>query len=217
MAPPKIDTIFIIVFAGLLFFRFPFLISAGMKVGGEWLLKLILPFSLPTRTKFIFEGSTYMLTAFLIWWKRKSLLYFHIPRDALIIFVGSPILYATLFDAGDRGYLPLIRMIVAVILGIAIYPTFKKLPKLELKQYLNGLIFTLIIAFALDYFIPKVVGTLIFQQPLIERCYNSIGAFFYRFQFQIYTAAILEEPLFRGFTWGFLKSLRIKEGWILLI
>ena len=202
------DTFAIILYAGLLFLRFPFIILLSFHV---------LPISGLLGIRIFLDG-TYIFTSLLIWWKRELLALFNITRDALIIFIIIPIINAVscfiyyLFTR-QTFYFSWVQLIIAIIVGILIYPSFKTLPKLRLKQYLTSLILAFICGAVLGIISAYFMG---FEETgsLGE---ISIWSFFDEFITQTSIAAIPEEVLFRGFTWGFLRRIKVKEYWILII
>jgi len=198
---------------GLLFLRIPFLVGVGFLAGDSAWVDIV------------FDIGTYFLTAFLIWWERDRLADFHIDTLALIIIIVFKPLMTLIFkywqlDTAMTFPNPcsLVIWAIAIVLTVGLWRSRPHLPSLQAKDLgwfgigiFSGLIIAFLIAFpmsiqsdALDnrgY--PFTLGQMINRFPL-------------QFLYQIGFAAVTEEPLFRGFLWGYLRQLKWKEVWICL-
>lgn len=76
----KHTTISLLLLAGLLFLRFPFLIGADLLLPKQ-------PTLPRTIASFVFMIGTYLITAVLIWWEREHLRDFWIDLAAGITFL----------------------------------------------------------------------------------------------------------------------------------
>jgi membrane protease YdiL (CAAX protease family) len=182
----KHTTIGLLLLAGLLFLRFPFLIGT----------ELILPeqTTLPrTISKFVFIIGTYLLTAVLIWWEREHLREFWIDLAAGITFL----LNLFCFPIG-------IGLFRAMRRQQARFPS----PPANLWRWA---LLGAVLAIACNIFTIAGLGI----EPPGERAAQSasFGFLIYAVILQMTMAGVLEEPLFRGFLWGYLRRARWKDGW----
>jgi membrane protease YdiL (CAAX protease family) len=167
---------------GLLFLRFPFLIIADLLLPRESAILLGIRF-------FIFSVGTYLITAILIWWEREHLRDFWIDLAAAITFLFQ--IYC--FPIG-------IGLFVAMRRHHARFPS----PPANVWRWaLLGAIFAIVCnIFTVNLGIepPSSRGS----QPASFTFLLSV------FFTQMTWAAVFEEPLFRGFLWGYLRRVRWK-------
>jgi membrane protease YdiL (CAAX protease family) len=168
----------------------------------------------------IYEIGTYLLTGFLIWWERDQLSFYHIDTLAVILvvfFKPLSIIMKPLFgDTNNPLVFPrvlsfLFFFIAMVILALIIQKkiNLKRIDQRVALWFMFGgitgitisVIFGILMIRWLNYPIPPSPGLIALLAPLYQLGY----------------AAVAEEPLFRGFLWGGLRSLGVKELWILLI
>jgi membrane protease YdiL (CAAX protease family) len=169
----------------------------------------------------IYEISTYLLTAFLIWWEREQLKDFHIdtPALALIIFlrpvqtlvlnywkVESPLAFPRPFG------LPLWAISIGLVIALS-KNGFKpvRTSARSLLWLAVGLFAGIGISIAenLSVFL-SALGHL--QGPAsTSRFFSSGLVLLYHLGF----APLNEEPLFRGFLWGYLRQSKWREMGIL--
>ena len=177
----------LLLLGGLLFLRFPFLIIADLLLAREAIPHAI--------AYFIFSVGTYLLTAMLIWWEREHLRDFWIDLAAAITFL----LQIFCFPIG-------IGLFAAMRRHQARFPS----PSANVWQWaLVGAIFAIVCN--------------IFLVNLGLEPSSSRGAQPASFSYllpavfsQMTGAAVFEEPLFRGFLWGYLRRIQWKDGWIWL-
>ncbi|MEW6404558.1 MAG: type II CAAX endopeptidase family protein [Chloroflexota bacterium] len=204
----------LILLTGLLFLRLPMLagVTYLSKTPPEWLFP-------------IFEVTTYLLTALLLWWERDRLSYFHIDKLALtIIILFKPIATVMLAIGGSDGNVlafpkmpSLAIWAIAVALAIAFKASRLKLPVIraaDIKWFGAGAFAGMVLAILLAY--PSSMQ--IDRSDLNARP-ELLSTFFmvmWNFVYQLGYAAVTEEPLFRGFLWGHLRGFGWKEIWIWL-
>jgi len=199
--------VFWLVLIGLLILRIPF--SAGMRFFNiQWVWE-----------DTVYQIGTYLLTTFLIWWEWDNLAEYHLDTLAvIIILLLKPIqtLSAMLFGYG-RYFLPfpgipsLMVWLIAIVCTLAIWGKGSKLPGIKSKDIgwlLFGMIVGLLTMIVLSY-------PMSFQVREGTDRGNLLGTSLY-FVYQIGQAAISEEPLFRGFLWGYLRKMKWREIWIWL-
>ena len=211
MKNTKGRTVAFLLLGGLLFLRFVILAGGAFFGPPKWVS--------PT-----FEVGTYLLTTLLIWWERKRLADFHIDRLALLfIILFKPLETVILFFWGLPSPLALPHwpafLIWAIAIGLLVAllisrPSVTPVSKSSLKWIgiglLAGLGTVLLLGFPMSLQIDSAVlangpgGRAMLVQAFV--------GFFY----QIGYAAVSEEPLFRGFLWGYLKGVRWKDWWIWL-
>ena len=204
--PRKSQTIGLILLGGLLLMRVAFLGGVGYFF---W------P-SIPVWMRTVYENGTYLLTACLMWWERKRLLDFFIGKGALGIFIFGPILepvvYRLLSPISPLGQDPLKPRWFQIAVGIVLLVAFI-MTKTKIKKIQNKTITWLVVAVGLGAAAAALLGFLMAKfQPMTENPEKgsfSLAMLCAVFVSQLTRAAVDEEPLFRGFLWGFLR----KAGW----
>jgi membrane protease YdiL (CAAX protease family) len=184
----KHTTIGLLLLAGLLFLRFPFLISARMLLPEQ-------PALPRTISMFVFIFGTYLLAAILIWWEREYLRDFWIDLAAGIVFLCQ----IFCFPIG-------IGLFRAMRRGQARFPS----PPANVWRWalLGGMLAIACNIFIVSLGIAPLVPGLVSASLLVLVPSVLI---------QMTMAGVLEEPLFRGFLWGYLRRAQWKDGWIWLL
>ena len=178
-------TVSLLLLAGLLFLRFPFLISAQMLLPEQ-------PTLPRTIAMLVFIVGTYLLAAVLIWREREHLQDFWIDRAAFI---------------------PFLCQIFCFPIGIGLWRAMRRQQArfpTPPANFWRWALFGGILAILCNIFIvsvgiaPRVPGlvsaSLFFLVPNIL--------------LQMTMAGVFEEPLFRGFLWGYLRRAHWKDAWI---
>lgn len=202
--------VFLLTLIGLLIFRIPFQGGMGFfNVKWEWTVP-------------IYQIGTYLLTAFLIWWEIDNLAEYHIDSLALIIIVMfKPIQTLVLRYWGIEGNpltfpsIPsLIIWVIAIVFTVGMWSKRSKLSEIKpISVYwfvvgiLAGLATSIVLSFPGSFQLSLVDGLSI--KEILGQIPSSIP-------YQIGYAAVSEEPLFRGFLWGYLRKLKWREIWIWL-
>ena len=208
--------VFLFVLIGLLILRIPFF--AGMlffNIRWEW-------------TGAIFEIGTYLLTTFLIWWELDNLVEYHFDTLAVImVILFKPIQTLILKYWGFNDHpltfpsIPsLIVWLIAIVFIIGIWRKRSKLPGIKPINLgwlfigaLAGLATTIVLSFPMSFQVPIDAMPSHSLENAFKDVLREIPS---SFIYQIGYAAVSEEPLFRGFLWGFLKKLNWREHWIWL-
>ncbi|MBN2005473.1 MAG: CPBP family intramembrane metalloprotease [Anaerolineae bacterium] len=203
------------IVAALLFLRMA-LLGAGEMIwkGQNWLE--------PT-----FQVGTYLFTACLIWWERNRLAEFHIDKLALamiILFKPIQTLILCLWGGGNNNALAfpkwpsLVIWLISLGLVLALWASRPSLPKLSRDSF-NwvgiGILVGLLEVLLLGYPMALQIGETSMQVEvgfLTIFSWRSLMSFLY----QLGYAAVSEEPLFRGFLWGYLQKAGWKGVWIWL-
>ena len=170
----------------------------------------------------IYETGTYLLVAICMVWNEQSLADYHIPPLAIGMLVLFKPLETIYLATNGQLYSPLAfpglpsLIIWAIALFLLIY--FRRrlfgrgiLVRQEWKWLgwgmIAGLIGVIILAVPLSL---QVVYTVQHTIPWMPGLISSVGWIPY----QIGYAAASEEPVFRGFLWGYLHKSGWREGWI---
>jgi membrane protease YdiL (CAAX protease family) len=202
-----------LLLAVLLFLRFPILGFGEMLWGQrDWLDP-------------VYQVGTYFFTAALIWWERGRLADFHIDGLALaIIILFKPVqtlilCYLKMSSAplAFQNWPSLLVWAIALGLVFLLWRDRACLPPLSKRSFawvgiglLVGLLEVLLMGYPMSL---QVEGFRVSS-------FSSLGFILRRapveFTFQLGYAAVSEEPLFRGFLWGYLLKLGWKGVWIWL-
>jgi membrane protease YdiL (CAAX protease family) len=172
----------------------------------------------------IYQLGTYSLTAFLIWWERKDLSQIHIDAVCiLLIILFKPIQTLVLRFWGIDNPMtfpnPVSILIwsVAIVLPIALWmggykPRFGQRAWAWLAAGLFiGIIMSVLVNLKAFHFNANSTGQeyVVFSAITVSTLRTS--------SYQLGFAAISEEPLFRGFLWGYLRRLSLRESYVWLI
>jgi membrane protease YdiL (CAAX protease family) len=193
---------------GLLLLRLPLLTGVIFISGREpgWLEPL-------------YQIGTFLLTAILIWWERDRLASYHIdPAAIVIIMLFKPIqtFIPPIWGIDNPLTFPhplsFSFLIISILLFISLRCTHYKFNR-NLGKSLIWFLACAAAGLFLNIFVTIVEIKLLafpYPPPVVT---NALLSPIY----QLGYAAIDEEPLFRGFLWGALKRLGLKDLWILLI
>ncbi len=168
----------------------------------------------------VYDFGTYALIAFLIWWEREQLVLYHIDYlSVIIIIIFKPlsVILAPLFMGSGNPYaipqqMGILYLIIAIILLRLVVRKKIAIGKSGGIGFLwfiiggiTGIVFyVMYFVFMikwLNFPVPPYPGMLALAAPVYQLGYT----------------ANVEEPVFRGFLWGGLKSFGLKEYWILVI
>jgi membrane protease YdiL (CAAX protease family) len=205
--------IFLLALLGLLFLRIPFI--AGMRffnVEWDWTLT-------------VFDIGTYLLTTFLIWWEVDRLAEYHLDGVAIsIIIFFKPIqtLIARWIGTDPLLMFPsvssLLIWLIAILFAFGMWSQRSKIKSAGKHWFLigmlAGLLTALLISFPMSFQIPE--EELLYGLTNPDAAKHIWLGMLIGFPQQLGFAAIMEEPLFRGFLWGYLRRLQWREVWIWL-
>lgn len=176
-----------LLFGGLLFLRFPFLTTLGT----------VLPdgsqFRLPTYVVFVI--GTCLLTAILIWWERERLQDFWIDIASAITFLCQTFCFP---------------------IGIGLFATMRR-SRTKFPAPPTGVWRWALIG-AILALLSNILTTHLGIEPSQPRGTGTASFVFLvpALLIQMTNAAVFEEPLFRGFLWGYLRRWRWPNGLIWL-
>jgi membrane protease YdiL (CAAX protease family) len=168
----------------------------------------------------IYEVSTYFLTCFLIWWERKRLEAFHVDSIALLlILLIRPVQTFILSYWGVDSPLAFPRPLGLGLWAISL-GTMAALRRSETKpagadsRSLTWLGAGLLVGILMSILenLPTFRSMLSYNTDLLQTqltpvLYSTSLNVLYHLGF----APVNEEPLFRGFLWGYLRQLKLKE------
>ena len=172
----------------------------------------------------VFEIGTYFLTACLIWWERERLADFHIDTLAVSIIILFKPIQTLLLTLSEYATHPLafpqwggiLIWMIAAALFIAMRfsrPRMAKVSRSSAEWFgwglLAGLLTAAILGYPMSFQVDNVPANLPGVFPLTFMILRQV---FY----QLGYAAVTEEPLFRGFLWGYLRKAGWKDVWIWL-
>ncbi len=193
----------------LLFLRFPFAFAVIFK---------IIPLDNDIMNS-IFTNGTYLLTSILIIYERKKLSQFNFTFFSMILFTIMPMIGFLSTISADNSqqiqynlqynFLDCITLIMAIFLLILLINHKFSLPKKSLKKVIVELIVSIIVGIGVSFLITEF-------KSIDKLGYIKISQLLPVTLFQFNYAAISEEPLFRGFIWGYLRKFQWKESWILI-
>jgi membrane protease YdiL (CAAX protease family) len=198
----------ITLMVGLIILRFPLLIiisfiNTGLDRNLIWI---------------IFLNGTYLLTAMLMILELNKLAQLKINAFAIIIFIAAPIIrvfaYSYMrYQVGSKLWELWFPMGVSLLLGLFFAFHYKRLHRDTIKYHLKWILLSVLIGI-----LTAIVIGLVYSQisPNIRgNMKPTITIFISTFCIQLANAAVSEEPLFRGFIWGFLEKRGWKQSWIL--
>lgn len=181
----------------------------------------------------IFEIVTYAATAAIVWWERDSLPTYHVDLTALIILIPLK-MFSTIVETVDvYGGLGLywwvdVRLLfeplaMALLVGLFV-SRFMRIRRQQQsfreaivdyghQQNTRGLL----IGFVCGVCIGLTVGLLLYVQAPFDRYPITTIEVLMIVMFQLGNAAVLEEPLFRGFLWGHLRKRGVQDSRIFII
>lgn len=191
----------------LLFLRFIILATIGGLTRSIW-------------TSYTYEFGTYFFTALLIFWERKRLADFNMDSIAILFFIVLKpietiilIHFKSLLSLNEP--LGILIWVISIALVISLikgkykpdHITRKKLLWL-LSAFIVGVFLAISNGFALSYQL---------ETSQMHETFNTFNSSFMKdILYQAGYAGVSEEPLFRGFLWGYLLKLGWKNIWILL-
>ena len=196
---------------GLLLLRIPFLGFVTLFADYDWIEP-------------VFEVGTYFLTACLIWWERERLADFHIDTLAVSLIILFKPIQTLLLALSEYAAHPLafpqwggiLIWIIAVALFIAMRfsrPRMARISRSSFGWFGLGLLAGLLTAAALGYPMSLQVDNVPARLPQVfPLVFITLRGLLY----QLGYAAVTEEPLFRGFLWGYLRKAGWKDVWIWL-
>lgn len=159
----------------------------------------------------------YILSVFLIWFERKKLQESLIDCAALLIIIFfKPIQTLLLTSRGIESILAFPKPLSLIIWCSSLILTYliisKKIKTTKINlETIKWIIIGILVGFVTAIFYGLLLTFNYKQASNINTVIKMAGI---GFIYQIGFAAITEEPMFRGFLWGFLRDLKWKDKWI---
>ena len=170
-----------------------------------------------------YEVGAYVCILFLIWWERNKLKDFHIDGAALfliIIFrpVQTLILKYWQVDAPLAFPKPAAWMICSAAIGLALalWQSGYR-PSLPSPRMLGWLVTGTLIGVGVSVLENFKVFQSVVSDPHPSLSTSVLFSTSLNLVYHLGFAPLIEEPLFRGFLWGYLRQLNWREGWIWLV
>ncbi len=203
-----------LIIAVLLLLRIPFTLAMTYfsPIDGQWGVT-------------IFHVGTYLLTALLIWWERNDLATMHLDSVAVLVIIAfKPLQTLVLQSLGINSPVTFPHTMSILLWMIA----FGLLAALWLSGHLLGKIsggtwvwvfsgLVLGIAFSALRNLDSFQSNATLSRPSQVSLPAVAASTGMTFLYQVGFASVSEEPLFRGFLWGYLRRLGWKEFWIWLM
>ncbi len=205
------DKIALLLLAGLFFFR---VIVAGVL--GSFIENRYETWIGP-----VSQLGIYLLTAILIWWERARLADFNIdglavaiillflPLQTLILFVWQ---ISTVFTFPQPASCTF--WAIAIGLAIALWSSRAMIPRpsrTSLGWFGIGAFVGVITAVLIS--LPNLSQFITVPRQSVGQLLGDVAL---RFPYQIGYAGVTEEPMFRGFLWGYLRKAGWRDWWICL-
>jgi membrane protease YdiL (CAAX protease family) len=192
------------------------------KIGFVLIILLIIamaakPLPVPgTASFFLFYfclASNYLIIAILIWVEINSLEEFHLENFSLIIFVISSI-FRTRYRVPGEGYFLVAIGLSGLLVVLALILNRSKIPRTKFKWVLLGIIYGYAAGGLLANLEPFQ-----YQTPLWESAFSKgVISGILRQAVNVFSfSAPIEEIIFRGFLWGYLRRLELGDTKILWI
>jgi membrane protease YdiL (CAAX protease family) len=164
------------------------------------------------------EFTMYLVIGLLLLQEKERLASFNIDRLSLILFCLSGTLLRTAISTSVYRYIfDLATWGFTIYLVFALWKSIKMMPKMKFGIGIWILLAALIgFSIAMLDSIPRF--SIVKNIGLLSNrdLFTAFVGFLIQIVFQFGHAAALEEPIFRGFLWGFLRDKGWKEKWVLL-
>jgi membrane protease YdiL (CAAX protease family) len=156
---------------------------------------------------------TYLITGLLVYQNRSNLARYNITPVALAIFLLAPL--AAIIAGNDYDPTLWVRVALAALLAVFLFAKGKYKPSFANQNFKKPLV-DAALAFLLCILAPLAIHA-IRGFPVVANASPSDFDVPRIWFFQLSSAAVSEEPLFRGFLWGHFKDKGLKDGSICLI
>lgn len=172
---------------------------------------------IPPEFAFLFYTCfTYLFSGVFIVLYRKNLEQYNITKVALGVFFLAPIMSIIMGNNYDPSLW--IRFLMAVVFIVILIIKRKDLIQISKKSVSTisiNIILTLLLCATIPVLIHILQGSpkVDLDSMTSEQAYFDLRRIWF---FQLSSAAICEEPLFRGFVWGYMRNKNIKSIWICL-
>lgn len=197
-----------LVFVGLILLRFPLLI-----------LPKFFNLNISSQTSsLVFEDGTYLLTALMILLLKDNLAKYKFNLLAIIVFLLAPIIKAVFYSTvaknlpvGDLEFSKF-QVVVSIVLCVLLIVSHAKVHKENWIYYVKWIVVALVVG----VLVGSAIGLVYSHYQSKSMIPPTFLLLVFAFLTQLSNAAALEEPLFRGFLWGFLEGKGWKQVWVWL-
>lgn len=160
----------------------------------------------------LYHLGTFILTGLFICKNIQNLNQFNISRPALFIFLLSPVFSII---ANPYNFIAYINIIIAIRFGIVLFRKRREIifEKTLTNKIASNIVITLIITaiiIATGALVQEFKGGSNLDPLNLKWIIN-------QFLLQLSFAAIMEEPLFRGFFWGYLRKYNLSDITICIV
>jgi membrane protease YdiL (CAAX protease family) len=172
----------------------------------------------------LYEVSTYLLTAFLIWWERAHLVKYHIDSSALFLIVFfRPLQTLILWDWKVDSPLAFPRPAACLLWAIAIALILalwrggfrpRDITVHSLAWLGTGILVGMLMSILEN--LTTFQSMLVYARSPEASSSSVVVSSGLNLLYHLGFAPINEEPLFRGFLWGYLRQESWNERWIWL-
>ncbi|MEW6401966.1 MAG: CPBP family intramembrane glutamic endopeptidase [Chloroflexota bacterium] len=203
-----------LVLAALLFLRIPFTI--------------FVTYMFPANSGWgpaIYQLGTYVLTACLVWWERNDWRTMHMDTLSVgIIILFKPVQTLVLYGLGVNTPAAFPRPAALVLWGaaagllLALWFSRQRMGGIGGRAWAwltCGLVTGIVFSALRNFEIFQINAVM--SRPSSISLPSVAASTGLAFLYQIGFAAISEEPLFRGFLWGYLRRAGWKEAWVWLV
>jgi membrane protease YdiL (CAAX protease family) len=200
-----------LLLVGLLILRFPVEICISQILRG-----------MPAAVGLVaYDFFTYLLTATLIWWERDRLPDFHFDLIALAIFSFGKIIQVVMIQfrmmlSGEIGAIYFAVAACESLIGIGLWLALRASSRTQWPKLTRANFGWIAVGAAVGVVMAVAVGMLLSWQDTRSDQAVTASMFVLFPLTQLTNAAIQEEPLFRGFLWGYLRKAGWKESWVWL-
>lgn len=192
------DKMSLILIAILLYLRYPLVFAAQFGKTNNLVSTVV------------FLTGTYLCTGIFICKNMKNLYQYCISVPALILFLLSPIAY---YISNPYDLTALVRIAMAIVFAIYLFSRRNVLSAVKngSKAILLNSLFVIACIIITTLLFAYIRGFSGVESPVALSMLTS------GLMFQLSFAAVMEEPLFRGFLWGGFRQLGLKEIWICIL
>lgn len=161
---------------------------------------------------YVYVATAYLVLAILVWVERENLEDFHLDQMTLFIMGLSGIFRMRLHLAGEGYFLVVIGIAGLIILGVLILNR-SRIPKADFRWVFIGIL----IGCAL--IVPNtIIEAIQFPNTMYTPYpYHIMVAIFAFTTFDLAFTTLIEEMVFRGFLWGYLRRAGWEENRIIWI
>jgi membrane protease YdiL (CAAX protease family) len=171
----------------------------------------------------VYEVGAYVCIAFLIWWERNWLRDFHMDGAALFLIIffrpmQTLILNYWKVDAPLAFPRPAAWMIwlAAICLSLALWQRGYR-PSRPTRRMLGWLVIGILAGVGVSILENFKVFKSVLNHSNSSLSTSVLFSTGLNLVYHLGFAPLIEEPLFRGFLWGYLRQLNWREGWIWLV